>query len=120
MTMRNQPRKSRYYPSDRSWTKTPAWAFEIPLKLIDALRPQDRISLLCQHPKMDDSYLVLEVPVAFLKEQQGSLFVRVNRGSISLFLSATEPTRFMDLRGSGKIDFRRFLVSKQPKSQKAN
>lgn len=110
--MRNLTRKSRFYPAERSWTKTPAWAFEVPLTFIEASPPSTRITLLCQNPTDRDSFLVLEVPVAFLKERQADFFVREDHMSISLFLSAVASDRFTDLRGSGKVPFRPFLVRK--------
>lgn len=108
--MPSMTHKSRYYPSERSWTKTPAWAFEIPLKVVETADRTSTVTLLCQDCSGENKYLVLGVPVSFLKKNLKGLYVRKDHASISLFLSAQDKDQFTDLRGDGKVGFAQYQI----------
>lgn len=98
-------RVSKLFHENESWTKSPAWWIEIPLKKLKD-SPSREIHLLCQNDS--DSFYYLCVPISFLNENLSKLAVIKNE-KISLFLSASQKDRFVDLRGPGKIDFGKWL-----------
>jgi hypothetical protein len=104
-------RQSRYYPSEKSWSNSPAWAFEIPLRALQPSSEYKKIVLQCQKPGNYQDYYILKVPVDFLNfhKDKDDFFVREDHNTISLFLSARDSDKFKDLRGKGKVRFKEFL-----------
>lgn len=102
--------RSRFYPAPKSWTHSPAWAFEIPLDRIEGLPSDSKVLLKCQASENSASYLVLEVPISFLIENKPHFYIRSDPRSISLFLSAGGTDKFTERRGDGQVSFQRFLT----------
>ncbi|MGH3848554.1 MAG: hypothetical protein ACRDRT_02425, partial [Pseudonocardiaceae bacterium] len=66
--------------------------------------------LVCQKaPDVDDFYY-LKVPAEFFRKKLPSLDV-LDKGKVSLFLSAEPDDLFVDRRGRGRVSFEDFLVS---------
>jgi len=102
--------RSRHYPSEKSWTKSPAWAFEIPLsEFIDANK-NSVIKLTCEPENRNEPSHELLVPEDFLARNIESFYLRRDVEKISLFLSAEIETRFRELRGTGEVEFYEFLI----------
>ena len=99
---------SRYYPSDKSYTRAPSWAHTIP-RLHYMTEGSKWIHLLCQKKNNPDDYYYLRVPSEYVREKEVMLFVREEK-MVSIFLSAVEGIFMQDQRGSGKIDFAQFLI----------
>lgn len=95
-----------YEPKDSS-TKSFVWWFDLPL---EAIKKADctEVHLLCQRGREDFYYL--RVPVSFILDRLGSLDI-VKKDRLYLHLSAEDGDLFCDRRGTGKIDFSRWLVS---------
>ena len=103
--------RSRYYPPEKSWTKSPAWAFEIPVsEFIDA-NSNSVIELRCDSENKNEPPYVLLVPEDFLAGNVESFCLRDDVKKISLFLSAETKTWFRELRGTGEIDFYDFFIT---------
>jgi hypothetical protein len=102
-------RKSRYFPADKSWTHTPAWAFEIPLRVIEPLFPHEKVVLKCETQERRGDYLTLMIPIDFLKKHINDFYLREDHQAISLFLSASDSDNFTELRGEGEVTFKQFL-----------
>jgi hypothetical protein len=101
--------RSRFYPANKSWTNSPAWAFEIPLIALEPSSGKKEILLRCQKSENADNFFILKVPVDFLMQNKRMFYIRDDHHSISLFLSAKDPDKFKDLRGNGQVTFDSFL-----------
>jgi hypothetical protein len=104
-------RTSRFYPASLSWTKAPAWAFQVPL--LDVIEsPHAYVHLLCQKSDVADDFHYLKVPCSYLLSTKDKLFVYSIPGgdAISVFLGAEGDEEFRDARGKGRVTFRQFLV----------
>lgn len=73
---------SKFYPPDESWTKKPAWAFEIAAAELDVLH------LLCQCEELPNEFYYLRIPSSHLRKERSGLYFREEKGTFSLFLSA--------------------------------
>ena len=100
-------RRSKYYVAAESWTRRPAWAFEIPLR---ALHAKSEILLRCETGPDSGAYTEVKVPAAFLETNPGELWIREDRKTISLFLSAEPQDRFTDKRGKAEVSFAQFAT----------
>jgi hypothetical protein len=100
-------RRSKYYIAKKSWTKAPAWAFEVPVDYIES-EPGSVVTLRFETGPSSGKHQELAVPCSYLKEHLPGLWIRADRGTVSLFLSAEAGDRFTDRRGSAKIPFARF------------
>lgn len=102
---------SKYYPPEESWTRSPIWWFDIPL---NKLRDQSchQVHLVCQNNEGEGFYYLC-IPASFLLESLNSLDAvkkgRRRRETVRLYLSARREDHFRDLRGSGRIDFARWI-----------
>jgi hypothetical protein len=103
-------KRSKYYIADESWTKKPAWAFEVPIKYVES-EPEGIVTLRCETGPSTGKYHELKVPCSYLKQRTPGLWIRQDRGTISLFLSAEAGDRFADRRGTGATPFAQFLIS---------
>ena len=100
-------RRSKYYTAGKSWTNRPAWAFEVPL---DAVRAGGELILLRYETEPGTGhYEELKVPSMFLQKNLAGLWIRENRQTVSLFLSAEPQDRFTDMRGPGEVSFASFV-----------
>jgi hypothetical protein len=100
---------SKFYIPEKSWTKRSAWWLEIPRTTIEMPKSVE-IHLLCQMAPDLKKFHYLKVPVEFFQKELPNLAVR-KEGQVSLFLSAEPKDMFVDQRGTGRVSFRRFLVS---------
>jgi hypothetical protein len=98
-------RRSKYYTAGKSWTKRPAWAFEIPL---DAISAGGEILLRYETGPDTGHYAELKVPCAFLRENLSGFWTREDRQTVSLFLSAEPQDRFTERRGTAAVSFAPF------------
>src|SRR5882724_1594582 len=94
--------------SRKSWTRQSAWWFEIPRQAIEIPKSVE-FHLLCQSAPDAKEFYNLKVPAEFLKTELPNLCVR-KTNKVSLFLSAEQNEIFVEKRGSGKVNFNRFLV----------
>ena|ERR1035438_9169358 len=101
-------RRSKYYIAEESWTKRPAWAFEVPVDYIES-EPAGTVTLRFETGPSAGEYRELHVPCSYLKQHMPGLWVRSDRRTVSLFLSAEAADRFTDRRGSGATLFAQFL-----------
>lgn len=104
-----RPRRSKYYTSSKSWTKAPAWAFEIPLAAIQENEPQI-IRLRYETGAGTGDYRELRVPSAYLRDHLSRLVVRPDHETVSLFLSAEPSHLFIEQRGKYGVPFAQFTV----------
>lgn len=102
--------RSKYYSPEKSWTKTPAWAFEIPVSEFINAKENSVIELRCECENKKDPPYVLLVPEDFLASNLESFYLRDDIQKISLFLSAETATWFRELRGGGGVEFYEFLI----------
>lgn len=98
---------SKFYPPDESWTKKPAWAFEIAAAELDVTH--EDLHLLCQREESPNEFHYLRIPSSYLIEHRSGLYFREERGTFSLFLSAEPNLQFSEVRGNGNIRFDIFL-----------
>jgi len=99
---------SRFYPLDQSWTRIPAWWFDLP---VATLEQEDckTVYLLCEKVS-GVTFHVLKVPKSYLLRNLKDLAVAKNGEVIRLHLSARSRDQFVDLRGCGYVKFARFLI----------
>jgi hypothetical protein len=99
-------RRSKYYVAAESWTKRPAWAFEVPLETVRC--SAEVVVLRYETGPATGLYEELHVPSTFLLDNLKGLWVRDDRNTISLFLSAEPQDLFTDKRGAGGVSFKQF------------
>jgi hypothetical protein len=104
--------RSRFYPSEKSWTKSPAWAFEIPTCEFKDVEVDSVIELQCEPEIEGNENIRLLVPVYFLTRHFDSFHFREDKKTISLFLSADPKNEFVEIRGKDEIDFSSFKKTK--------
>ena len=97
---------SKKYSAEESWTGSPAWWFDIPIKNIKD-NPENYYYLLCD--KEDGEFYILNVPNHFLISNL-SKFEDGYSNKIRLHLDAISPHFFIDQRGDGKVDFSNYLM----------
>jgi len=102
-------KRSKYYLAGESYTKRPAWAFEVPTEYIES-EQDSAVTLRFETGPSTREYQELRVPCSYLKHKMPGLWVRSDRRCVSLFLSAEPADRFTDRRGSGATQFAQFLV----------
>jgi hypothetical protein len=96
---------SKFYHPAESWVKRSVWWFEIPMPVINGA--DTHISLLCETSTGQTDFYWLDVPTEYILRKLPALSVRKNN-RLSLFLSAEENNKFVDLRGD-KVPFGQFL-----------
>jgi len=99
---------SKYYLPEESWPKTHVWWLQIPLKRLNNING-NYINLLCQISPESNDYHYLKVPVQFLNDHLDNFDI-VQNTKIHLYLSADPSRLFMEERGTGKLDFGKFLI----------
>jgi hypothetical protein len=104
----NMVKRSKYYIAEESWTKRPAWAFEVPTDYIES-EPDSVVTLRFETGPSTGVYQELQVPCSYLKLHMLGLWIRPDRRTVSLFLSAEAAGRFTDRRGPGATPFAQFL-----------
>ncbi len=105
-----QVRVSKYYLEHESWPGTPVWWFEFPL----SSATEDRfgfINLLCAVAPGSSEYHHLRIPFGIFLACQHHFWRREDGKTVSLYLSAEEPTLFREMRGSGGVEFGPFRLA---------
>jgi hypothetical protein len=100
---------SKYYLPEESWPKTHVWWLQIPLKALNTLNG-NYINLICQAAPNSSDYHYLKVPVKYFREQIDKFDI-VQDKMIHIYLSADTNKLFLEERGTGKLDFSKFLVN---------
>ena len=99
---------SRFYPADKSWTRSPAWWFDLPLERLEGTECQ-RVFLACEHEPGCD-FRILNVPASYVLRKRNGLCL-ITKGKmviVRLHLSARQEDWLVDLRGTGHVPFARF------------
>lgn len=99
---------SKFYLSEKSWTKQDAWWLRIASRYVTMQNPGN-IHLLCQIAPDSANFHYLCVPVSFIQSNISGLHRRKN-GDIFLWLSATSSSLFQDEHGSAKLSFTPFVA----------
>jgi hypothetical protein len=99
---------SKYYLPEESWPKTHVWWIQIPLNVLNSVN-ENNINLLCQTNQNSNQYYYLKVPVKFLVDHLDKFDI-VQDKMIHLYLSADPHKLFIEERGTGKVEFEKFLV----------
>lgn len=100
---------SKYYVFSESWTGKPVWFFEFPESLVSG-NSGEYLHLLCEKTPSSDEFFHLQVPVSIFAACKHHLGFREQEGKYSLFLSAEERTKYREVRGTGAIEFKAFLI----------
>ena len=100
---------SKYYGPSESWTRKPVWFFEFPESLVSDDSAEYR-HLLCKKTPSSDAFHHLRVPISIFAACKHHLGFREQKGKYSLFLSAEKRTKFREVRGTGAIEFKAFLI----------
>lgn len=95
---------SKYYDADESWKKVDGWWFQFSESTISN-NPEHNVYLLAQKAKGLDDFHCLVVPCTFLQENKDRIGYRSEADKYSIIFSVD----FIDIRGSGKVDFSSFL-----------
>lgn len=93
---------SKLYPPHESWTRAPAWWFQVP---VDKTAGDGHLLLLAARPA--SGFHLLAVERGWLRDVDRALVRIETRGVYNLFLDATAGARFLERRGEG-VDFARF------------
>jgi len=104
---KNKIYTSKYYLPEESWPKKDVWWPQIPPSAIDKSK-FSHVNILCQVAPGKNDFHYLKVPTNYLNENLEK-FHRVGE-IISLYLSAESHNLFREIRGTGNLDFSKFLV----------
>ncbi len=105
---------SKFYKAKESWTRKPAWWFDLPIKKVKNNR-QGVYYLVGKARK--SGFVVLKVSHKFLADKlKSNKFETRYKDAIRLHLTAEGKNKFVDERGKGKVNFSRFLI--HPKDTK--
>ena len=104
---------SKLFKARESWTREPAWWFDLPIRKVKSNR-QGVYYLLGEARK--SSFVVLEVPSEFLMRNLGKFDTRY-RDNIRLHIAAEGVNRFVDERVKSGVDFSRFEL-RHPKDRR--
>ena len=104
---KNKIYTSKYYLPEESWPKKHVWWPQIPMSAIDTSK-YNFVNLVCQVAPDKNDFHYLKVPTSYLNENLKK-FHRVG-DIISLYLSAEISNLFAEIRGTGNLDFSKFLV----------
>ena len=102
-------RVSKLYTPEKSWTKSYAWWFEFPSGFVETAEDQF-LNLLCRDSSEESNFYILKVPLSFIKKNRDRLGFRHTSDKFSFFLSADSSEKFIEKRGTGKIDFSNFEI----------
>jgi hypothetical protein len=104
---KNKTFASKYYLPEESWPKKHVWWLQIPSHALDP-KTHDYVNLLCQVAPSETNFHYLKVPVSYLL-QHLEKFHKIG-GKMDMYLSAEPDTLFMEIRGTGRLDFSQFVV----------
>lgn len=106
---------SKFFKAKESWTKKPAWWFDLPIKKVKNNK-QGVYYLVGKARK--SGFEILRVPNKFLADKlKRKRFETRYNDVIRLHLVAEGKNKFVDERGKGQVDFSRFEL-KHPKDTK--
>ena len=98
---------SRFYPDDKSWSGTPVWFFDLPLKRLEGKTCSD-VFLVCQQESSSDFH-ILKVPASYFMKNLKGLSVS-GEERVRIYLSAESKDWLVELRGNGRVRFDQFQV----------
>lgn len=101
----NKVYTSKYYRPEESWPKTEVWWLQFPLKAIE-INKYDYVNFICQVAPGKNDFHYLKVPTQFLQDNLHK-FHRIGE-MVDIYLSARPETLFVEIRGSGKLNFSKF------------
>ena len=104
---KNKIYTSKYYLPEESWPKKHVWWPQIPMSAIDRSR-YSHVIILCQVGPGENDFHYFNVPTTYLNENLQK-FDKVGE-IIHLYLSAESHNLFKETRGTGNLDFSKFLV----------
>jgi hypothetical protein len=104
---KNKTYVSKYYLPEESWPKKHEWWVQIPSHALDP-KSYKYVNILCQVAPFTNDFHFLLVPLKYLLEH----FEKFHKigGKMDMYLSAEPDTLFTEIRGSGKLDFSKFVV----------
>ena len=97
---------SKFYSEEESRTKDSVWWFDIPIKRIKN-NPDKNYFLLGE--KLNGEFAILKVPNKFFIENLENFDTKYN-DNIRLHLGAENNRLYIDERGSGRVDFSKFVL----------
>ena len=97
---------SKKYSAEESWTGKEAWWFDIPIDKVKA-QPDELYYLLCE--KENGEFHILRVPNKFLIDNMDQFETRYDN-KIRVHMDAEETARFLDQRGTGKVDLSPYVI----------
>ena len=99
---------SKFYDVDESWTKSPVWWFDVPIRKVkdESIK---MFLLLCQKSPTSEDFHILVIPKRVFIENM-SQFEISEEEIIRLHLSAEPHNIFTDIRGHN-FDFSKFCVN---------
>ncbi len=100
---------TKYYTPEQSWPKKQVWWPQISKHEIETTADK-YINIVCERLPDSDDFYYLKVPVMFIKDNLKQFHI-VKDKTISMYLSADKNNLFEEIRGTGKLDFKQFLVS---------
>lgn len=99
---------SKFYDAGESWTKSPVWWFDIPIKKVKD-ESFKMFFLLCQKSPTSEDFYILAIPKRVFNENM-SEFEISEEEIIRLHLSAESHNIFTDIRGQN-FDFSKFCIN---------
>ena len=97
---------SKKYCAEESWTGKEAWWFDIPIDKVK-VQPDELYYLLCE--KENGEFHILRVPNKFLIDNMDQFETRYDN-KIRVHMDAEETARFLDQRGTGKVDLSPYVI----------
>jgi len=104
---------SRLYPSEKSWTRSPVWWFDLPVAKLRSGRC--KTVYLLGEKRGGKGFWVLRVPSSRILSSVRNLCLCRLGEVVRLHLSARPGDRFVDLRGVGHVSFRRYAAARSPR-----
>ena len=101
---------SKFYTDQESWSNSRVWFFQLPLEVIYS-KVAKKIHLICKNHLSGEPFIYLKISSLFFLKNLNSFDVDENEKVVRIYLSAEAVNMFMEVRGKGKIDFKRFLIT---------
>lgn len=95
---------SKFYKEEESWTRKPAWWFDLS---INKIRKNRNTAYYLLGKAQKSGFVVFKVPNKFLISNLRKFETRY-RNRIRLHITAEGKNQFIDERGNGRVDFARF------------
>jgi hypothetical protein len=101
---------SKFYTPQESWSNSRVWFFQIPLEIAYS-QPIKSIHLLCENHLSGDAFVYLKITSLFLLKNLNSFDVSPKEKVVRIYLSAEAVDMFTEVRGKGKVDFKKFRIN---------